>query len=354
MNDTLPDPYYPGLEGVIAGQTAISNIVEREVPVCWSIVATSSRTWCATPLMKRPRSCSCMAICPRGRSFGRLTIGCAVGDLPAPLVKVLEQIPADANPMDVLLNPVSLLAHFDPDRNAPPTDHAVNVRKAERMIARMPTAIALRDRVSTGLRPVEADPGLGHAANFLKMVKGAEPSEPDRRAFNASLVIYAEHELNASTFAARATVSTLSDIYSGIVAAVGTLKGPLHGGANEEAWKLLESVGSPDAASGWIDGALARHERIMGFGHRVYKRSDPCAAILKDHCRELARNRKEDRWEQIAESIERAVVGRKKLPANVDWPSAALPLPWLASSPLHADLRHGPGSRLGRTRHRAN
>ena len=169
-----------------------------------------------------------------------------------------------------------------------------------------------------------ADASLSHAANFLKMVSGTVPPEPVRRAFDASLVLYAEHELNASTFSARVTVSTLSDIYSGIVAAIGTLKGPLHGGANEEAWKVLERVGSPENADRWINEALARQERIMGFGHRVYKRSDPRAAILKDHCRELAREPNDDRWEQIAESIERAVVGRKKLPPNVDWPSARL------------------------------
>ena len=135
-----------------------------------------------------------------------------------------------------------------------------------------------------------------------------------------TVVLYTEHELNASTFSARFTVSTLSDIYSGIVAAIGTLKGPLHGGANEEAWKVLEQVGAPENAEAWIHDALARKERIMGFGHRVYKTGDPRAAILKKFCTAVAKEVGDDRWERTAEPIERAVTTQKKLLPNVDWP----------------------------------
>jgi citrate synthase len=130
--------------------------------------------------------------------------------------------------------------------------------------------------------------------------------------------------LNASTFCGRVTVSTLSDIYSGIVAAIGTLKGPLHGGANEAAWKVLERVGTPENAGPWIQEALARKERIMGFGHRVYKTGDPRAVILKGYCQALAREIGDDRWERTADPIEQAVVSQKQLPPNVDWPSARL------------------------------
>src|SRR5262249_3441920 len=149
-------------------------------------------------------------------------------------------------PMDVLRTSVSILAHYDPEVDAPSTDHAANVRKAERMIAQMPTAVAHRARIASGRPVVAPRADLDHAANFLQMVNGTVPSETMRAAFDLSLVLYTEHELNASTFAARVTVSTLSDIYSGIVAAIGTLKGPLHGGANEEAWSVLEQVGSPE------------------------------------------------------------------------------------------------------------
>ena len=148
------------------------------------------------------------------------------------------------------------------------------------------------------------------------MVNGQVPSETMREAFDLSLVLYTEHELNASTFSARVTVSTLSDIYSGIVAAIGTLKGPLHGGANEEAWKVLEQVGSPENAERWIEDALARKERIMGFGHRVYKTGDPRARILKAYCTRLAAEIGDDRWERIAEPIERAVTDAEEAAAE--------------------------------------
>jgi citrate synthase len=188
----------------------------------------------------------------------------------------------------------------------------------------MATAVAYRERIQRGLEILSPRPDLDHSTNFLYMVNGEVPSKSIRDAFDLSLVLYAEHELNASTFAARVTVSTLSDLHSGIVSAVGTLKGPLHGGANEEAWKVLEMVGAPERASEWIHDALARRERIMGFGHRVYKTGDPRARILKAHCQRVARELGDDRWERIAEPIEKAVTEQKKLPPNVDWPSARL------------------------------
>src|SRR5690606_35282892 len=135
--------------------------------------------------------------------------------------------------------------------------------------------------------------------NFLYMLNGTEPSGTQAEAFDLSLTLYAEHELNASTFAARVTVSTLSDLHSAIVSAVGTLKGALHGGANERSWEVLEKVGEPEQAERWIQDALARKERIMGFGHRVYKTGDPRAVILKEHCRRVAAEVGDDRWERI-------------------------------------------------------
>jgi citrate synthase len=192
------------------------------------------------------------------------------------------------------------------------------------MIAQMATAVAYRERIVNGRPVLPPRDDLDHAANFLWMVNGEVPSETMRHAFDLSMVLYTEHELNASTFAARVTVSTLSDIYSGIVAAIGTLKGPLHGGANEEAWKLLERVGAPENAPRWIQEALGRKERIMGFGHRVYKTGDPRSRILQPYCTKLAAEIGEDRWERIAEPIEQVVTRQKSLPPNVDWPSARL------------------------------
>jgi 2-methylcitrate synthase/citrate synthase II len=325
MSTESVEPYYPGLEGVIANETAIANVEGKEGDGGLEYrgyriedLATSvSYEETAFLLLHGD-----LPTVTQLREFdGRLR---SSRTIPQALVDLYRQIPPSIHPMDVLRTSVSVLSHFDPEVNAAPTDHAANVRKAERMIAQMATAVAYRERISKGLDLIAPRAELDHSANFLNMVNGQVPSETMRRAFDLSLVLYTEHELNASTFSARVTVSTLSDIYSGIVAAIGTLKGPLHGGANEEAWKVLEQVGSPDNAVQWIQEALARKERIMGFGHRVYKTGDPRARILKEYCTRLAAEIGEDRWERIAEPIEQAVTTQKNLPPNVDWPSARL------------------------------
>jgi citrate synthase len=325
MSVASPNDYHPGLEGVIAGETAIANIEGKD-----GAGGLEYRGYRIEDLAGQVSYEETAFLLLHGdlpsraqlREFdSRLR---RARPIPEALVELFRRIPRSIHPMDVLRSSVSVLAHFDPEVDAPPTDHAANVRKAERLIAQMATAVAYRRRISHGLPVVPPRDDLDHAANFLTMVHGQVPSPTMRAAFDLSLVLYTEHELNASTFSARVTVSTLSDIYSGIVAAVGTLKGPLHGGANEEAWKLLERVGQPENAAGWIQDALARKERIMGFGHRVYKTGDPRAAILRNSCLALAREVGEDRWERIAEPIEKAVTTQKNLPPNVDWPSARL------------------------------
>ena len=325
MSAASEDIYYPGLEGVIASETAISNVEGKQ-----GLGGLEYRGYTIEDLAENvayleaaylllhgdlPKSADLDAFAARVKS---------IETLPPALLKLLGEIPQSNHPMDVLRTSVSVLAHFDPEVNAAPTDHAANVRKAERMLAQMPTAIAARERIARGLEPLAPRKDLDFAANFLYMVHGQVPSEAMRKAFDLSLVLYAEHELNASTFAGRVTVSTLSDIYSGIVAAIGTLKGSLHGGANEEAWKVLEQVGSPENAEHWIADALAKKVRVMGFGHRVYKTGDPRARILKKHCQALAAEVGDDRWERMAEPIEKAVTEQKQLPPNVDWPSARL------------------------------
>jgi 2-methylcitrate synthase len=325
MSGASVENYSPGLEGVIASETAIANIEGKDgaggleyrgYPI-EELAGHVSYEETAFLLLHGdlPNRAQLREFDARLRSARAI---------PDPLIELFSRIPRHIHPMDVLRSSVSVLAHFDPDVNAPPTDHAANVRKAERMVAQMASAVAIRERIASGLPVIPARDDLDHAANFLYMVNGKVPSATMRDAFDISMVLYTEHELNASTFAARVTVSTLSDIYSGIVAAVGTLKGPLHGGANEEAWKVLEKVGSPENAERWIKEALARKERIMGFGHRVYKTGDPRASILKQYCIELAREVGDDRWERTAEPIEQAVTTQKLLPPNVDWPSARL------------------------------
>lgn len=325
MSDSPLDKYYPGLEGVIACETAVADIHGREGQgglayrgyAIEDLAGTVGYEEVAYLLLhgELPTVAELASFNKRVRSERGLT--------PA-FLDLYRAVPKGIHPMDVLRTSVSLMAHFDPELSLPVTDHAANVRKAERLLAKIPTAIAAFDRISAGKEAIAPRDDLDHSANFLYMLSGQVPSETMRAAFDLSLVLYAEHELNASTFSGRVTVSTLSDIYSGSVAAIGTLKGPLHGGANEEAWKLLEKVGSPEHAESWIKDALARKERIMGFGHRVYKTGDPRARILKKHCQALAAETGNERWEQTAEPIEQVVTEAKKLPPNVDWPSARL------------------------------
>ena len=254
MSQPPIESFYPGLEGVIAAETAVSSIEGRDGTGLLEYRGYRIEGLAARVGYEETAFLLLHGDLPDRRQLrefdGRLR---SARGLPDDLKRLLTVLPRDADPMDVLRTAVSILSHFDPDRDAPPTDHAANVRKAERLIAQMATAVACRERVRQGLTPVEPDPELGHAANFLFMAGGKAPSPRMCEAFDSSLVLYAEHELNASTFSARVTVSTLSDIHSGIVAAIGTLKGPLHGGANEEAWRLLESVGSPENAAAWVD-----------------------------------------------------------------------------------------------------
>lgn len=325
MSTSPTDTYYPGLEGVIACETAICNLEGQEGSGGLEYRGYRIEELAGTVTYEETAYLLLHGDLPNRKDLDAFQDRLREArTIPEPLIELFHKIPTTIHPMDVLRTSVSVLAHFDPDVNALPSDHAANVRKAERLVAQMPTAIAYRERIANGKKPVAPRDDLGLAGNFLQMMSGNTPSETMLQAFDLSLVLYTEHELNASTFAGRVTVSTLSDIYSGIVAAVGTLKGPLHGGANEEAWKVLEQVGSPDKAETWIKDALARKERIMGFGHRVYKTGDPRARILKPWCQKLAQEVGETKWEAIAEPIETAVTEQKHLPPNVDWPSARL------------------------------
>ncbi len=325
MSGTGVDEYHPGLEGVIANETAIANIEGKD-----GAGGLEYRGYRIEELAEGVSYEETAFLLLHGDLPNRVQLAefdqrlKAARAIPDALVKLFKEIPAHVHPMDSLRTAVSVLAHFDPEVDASPTDHAANVRKSERLIAQMATAVAYRERIRKGLPLVVPRDDLDHSANFLSMVSGKVPSETMRGAFDLSMVLYTEHELNASTFSARVTASTLSDLHSAIVAAIGTLKGSLHGGANEEAWKVLEQVGAPENAERWIHDALARKERIMGFGHRVYKHGDPRAAILKRSCAALAKEIGDDRWERIAEPIEREVTTKKMLPPNVDWPSARL------------------------------
>lgn len=241
------------------------------------------------------------------------------------IVDVLRLLPEDAHPMAALRTGVSLLGAFDPEADDESLES--NARKALVITAQLPTMTAAFLRIRNGEEPLQPREGLGLAANFLYMLTGEEPDELSARIMDVAFTLHAEHGLNASTFAARVTIATLTDIYSAITSAAGTLKGPLHGGANQRVMAALKEIGEPDRAEQWVADALQRGEKVMGFGHRVYRTLDPRAPILKDLARELSEQSGETRWLDIADGVNRAMreeMDRRDKPiyANVDFYSA--------------------------------
>jgi citrate synthase len=224
--------------------------------------------------------------------------------------------------MDAVRTAVSILAHFDPDTDDSSRD--ANLRKAERLLGQVPVAVAMQHRLSKGLAPVEPDASLGHAASFLYLLRGERPTDAATKALDVSLILYAEHEFNASTFTARVVTSTEADLHSAIVAAIGALKGRLHGGANERVMDVLRAAGGPATAEAWLRQAMARKERIMGFGHRVYKAGDVRAGILKKYAAQAAEAAGTTEWEETAAVFERLLAAEKNLHPNLDWPAGRL------------------------------
>jgi citrate synthase len=242
-------------------------------------------------------------------------------DLSDETAQVVDMLADHAEPMEMLRTAVSSDSFDDPDKNS--NAEGANFAKAARLIAKMPTMVARYDRRRRGLDPVPPDKRLGHAANFLHMLTGESPRESAAKTFDVALILHADHEMNASTFTARVIASTLSDMHSAITGAIGALKGPLHGGANEQVMKLLLEIGSDQKVEQEIRDRLARKERIMGFGHRVYKTYDPRAVILKRFSKQLAGESDEPHWFSMSEHIEKAVIEEKGLYPNVDFYSAS-------------------------------
>lgn len=243
-------------------------------------------------------------------------------DLPEAVHALLRAAPAGARPMEVLRTAVSALSMFDPDAEA--TGEEAWRRCAVRLTARMPAIVAAFHRLRRGLQPVLPRPDLDHAANLLYMLRGEEPDSESARILDRVLILHADHEFNASTFAARVTAATLSDVYSAVTSAIAALKGPLHGGANERVMAMLQEIGSPERAEAWVKDALARKERIMGFGHRVYRTMDPRAVHLKEMARQLGERAGDTRWFEIQEVIERVMREEKGLYPNVDFYAATV------------------------------
>jgi citrate synthase len=312
------ESYYPGLEGVIAGETAIATVEGGLLYRGYPIEQLASE---ATFLEVAYLLLHCEF--PNQEVLADFqSILAESAEVDPTIMRLLADIPLNVGGMDVLRTGISALAHFDPqlqddDRNA-------NIAKTVRLLARIPILIAARYRQSQGLPLVESNSELSFAANLLHLITAKEPSALQERAMEVSLILYAEHEFNASTFTARVVTSTGSDLYSAITAAVGALKGPLHGGANERVIQVLREVGSAKNAEPWVREALSQKRRIMGFGHRVYKTGDPRATILRKYCIQLAAETGETELEEIADTIETVVRQEKGLPPNLDWPSARL------------------------------
>lgn len=242
--------------------------------------------------------------------------------LDASILYRLELLPKHVLPMDVLRTLTSMLSYYDPefDRN----DHDANVHKAIRLTSQISMLVASYDRIRKGKPVVEPDRNLSHAANFLLMLNGTAPSATAERALDIALILHADHELNASTFAARVTAATLSDMHSAVTSAIGTLKGPLHGGANEAVFKILMEIDQDGADPvEYVKGMLAQKKKVPGFGHRVYHTEDPRATHLRNMSRDLGHSSGNPKWFEYSKKIEEFVKADKKLNANVDFYSAS-------------------------------
>lgn len=225
------------------------------------------------------------------------------------VLAALKMMPKDGNVMEMLRTLVSLAGLYDPDDQD--NSYEGSIKKATRLVAQMSTMVASIERYRSGQEILLPNERLNHAANFLYMLQGKEPDEYTARAFEIALILHADHELNASTFAARVTAGTLSDIYSATVSAIGALKGPLHGGANEQVMLMLKEIGEPSKAPEWIKDALAKKRRIMGFGHRVYHTEDPRATHLREMSKEIGEREGNTTYYEMSRIVEQAVKEQK-------------------------------------------
>jgi citrate synthase len=315
-----------GLEDVVAGESAICYLDGARGVLAY-------QGYDIHDLANAERGASFEEVCYllwHGRLPSRAELGdlqtqlAAARVLPEPAIRAMRSLPK-VDGMDALRTLTSILGHYDPDA-AVMTPQA-NYRKAVRLTGQLGSLVATWGRMAAGGGPIDPDPALNHAANFLYMLTGQRPSALATRAFDVSLVLHADHELNASTFAARVAAATLTDIHSTIVAAIGTLKGPLHGGANADVMRMLLDIGQNapiERAEEFVRGKLARKEKISGFGHRVYRTEDPRATHLRRFSKSLGEKAGMPQWYAMSERIEALVKGEKGLYPNVDFYSASM------------------------------
>ncbi|WP_198372717.1 bifunctional 2-methylcitrate synthase/citrate synthase [Roseomonas rosulenta] len=235
------------------------------------------------------------------------------------LLRVLAEFPKAAHPMDALRTAVSFMGMEDPE--AGDISDAAQRRKAMRLLAKIPTAVAATNRISKGLDPIAPDPGLPFCENFFHMVFGKVPQPEVIKAFDVSMILYAEHTFNASTYTARLVTSSMSDMHSAITAAIGSLKGPLHGGANEAVMHMLKEIPSPEVAEAWLRDRFDHKALVMGFGHRVYKTGDSRVPTMKKYAEIMAEVVGDKRWMNTSAVLARVMLAEKNIHPNLDFPA---------------------------------
>jgi citrate synthase len=318
---TAPAAFSKGLEGVIAAQTRLSDVrgdIGQLIYCGYDINELAGKVTYeeVVNLLHHNHLPSAKELADMKATLAQFR------DIPQGVIEVICKLPKDTPPMHVLRTAVSALGCFD-TTSEDDSQHSQR-RKALRLVAQVPVVTAYFHRNRQGLSLVPPDPTLGEAANFLWMINGTKPTKEMEDTMDVCYVLHADHGMNASTFAARVTIATLSDMYSAITSAIGTLKGPLHGGANEGVIKMLQEIGSPDKVDAWVADALAQKKKIMGIGHRVYKVLDPRAPHLKKMAQLLSTQLGEPKWIQMSERIAALMLEKKKLHANVDFYSATV------------------------------
>ncbi|WP_151550090.1 MULTISPECIES: bifunctional 2-methylcitrate synthase/citrate synthase [Corynebacterium] len=312
-----------GLAGVVVDYTAVSKVVPE----------TNSLTYRGYPVQELARYCSFEEVAyllwngqlPTPDELRRFSIReKALRHIDRGLIELVNKMPTTCHPMDVLRSAVSYIGSQDPEAYTKDSDHIR--RTSLELMAKLPTVIALDIRRRRGEGYIEPSTRKGFAENFLHMVFGDAEGSPandraDIEAFDKSLILYAEHSFNASTFTARVITSTMSDTYSAVTGAIGALKGPLHGGANEAVMHTMLQIGDPARAEQWVKDALANKELIMGFGHRVYKRGDSRVPTMEAAFRELAENHDGDKWVEMYDIMARTMDEATGIKPNLDFPS---------------------------------
>lgn len=308
-----------GLEGVIVGKSAITFIdgqqgILRYRGIDIKDLAKNSNYEEVAYLLWNGKLPSKVELSKFNRNLAKHRA------LPRGVLPVLKSLPKTANPMEVARTAVSYIAAFPREKSE--TFQDANHRKALQLTATLSTIVASYDRIRKGKKPLIPNPKLAHAANFLYLLTGKKPNLETERAYDTVCILYADHEMNASTFAATVTVSTLADLGGAVTSAVATLAGPLHGGSNQRVMEMLEEIGSVENTEKFVDDELAAGRRIMGFGHRIYKTFDPRALILKEVVDGLTKGSKNRKWFEIAQKIENYVWEKKNLRPNIEFYAA--------------------------------